>query len=413
MALYSYEAFSKDGKRVKGVIDAPSISSVKEQLIKQGLYLTAVKLSDQESRGGFFQRIFMRSVSLKEKILLTKQLATLLKSGVPLLQSLELLTEQFEGRLHAILISIKDDVKGGTSLADAMQKYPRVFDTIYVQLVRAGEASGKLDAILERLTTYLERRDAIRRKIRAAMQYPLIQLGVSVIVVIILLTVVVPQLQGILEAQGENLPLATKILLSFSDIVQSHYLIIILVLVAIVSVFKYWKSTQAGARMMDTLKLRIPVVSYISKTSAVVQFCYTLGLLIESGVNLAEALDIVVKIVDNQILAQTLREARDKIVKQGKIAQYLKQTDIFPSVAIYLIKTGEESGKLGEMLLTVAQNYEIELGELIDSATGLLSPIMLVVMALIVGFIIMAIAGPLMQGAQAFGGEDMSQEISI
>ena len=405
MALYTYEAFTKEGKKLKGTVDASSIAAVRGQLARQTLYPITIHLATEEARIGFFQRIFMRGVSLKDKILFSKQLAVLLKAGVPLLQSVELLTEQFEGRMHSILVAIKDEVKGGMSLADAMEKYPKAFDMIYVQLVRAGEASGKLDEILERLTGYLERREAIKKKVRGALQYPIIQLVIAFGVVIILLTAVVPQLQGLFEAQGEKLPPTTKVMMAVSEAVRSYFLLIVLVMGVLIAIFVYWSRTASGARILDQIKLKIPVIKYVSRTSAVVQFCYTLGLLIKSGVNLAESLDIVVKIVDNRILADTLREARDKIIKQGKIAQYLQQTNIFPPIAIHLIRTGEETGELGSMLLTVAQNYEADLTELIDRATGLISPIMLVVMAVIVGFIIMAIATPIMQGGQAFSLE--------
>jgi type II secretory pathway component PulF len=401
MALYTYEAFSKEGKKVKGVVDASSLGAVREQLAKQNLYPIAIYLSTEESRLGFLQRLMLGSVKQKDKILFTKQMAVLLKAGVPLLQALELMTEQFQGRLHSILINIKDEVKSGTSLADAMSKYSKVFDTIYIQLVRAGEASGKLDTILERLTEYLERREQIRSKIRGALQYPIIQLVIAVGVVLILITAVVPQMQGLFEAQGDKLPTATKILLAISDAVKSYYLLILIVITAIIASFIYWKSTPSGAYLYDKIKLKIPVIKYITKTNAVVQFSYTLGLLIESGVNLAQALDIVVKIIDNRILAQTLMQARDKIIKQGNIAQYLKQTDMFPPIAIHLIRTGEQTGELGLMLTTVAKNYESELDELIDKATGLISPIMLVFMAVVVGFIIMAIAGPITGGTES------------
>jgi type IV pilus assembly protein PilC len=217
----------------------------------------------------------------------------------------------------------------------------------------------------------------------------------------------VPQLQGLFEAQGEHLPTSTKIMMAASTIVKKYFLVLIAAVVAVVLGFIYWKRTNGGAYLLDKLKLKIPLIKYVAKTNAVVQFSYTLGLLIESGVNLAESLDIVVKIIDNRILKATLQEARDKIIKQGKIAQYLKQTNVFPPIATHLIRTGEETGQLGNMLLTVAKNYEVELGELIDTATGLISPIMLVVMAVIVGFIIMAIASPIMQGGQAFGLEGM------
>lgn len=258
---------------------------------------------------------------------------------------------------------------------------------------------------MKHLTTYLERRDQIKRKIRGALQYPIIQMVIAVGVVIILLTAVVPQLQGLFEAQGEQLPTTTKIMLAASNALQNYFIVVAAVFVVLALIFIYWRSTASAKLFLDKMKLRIPLIKYVAKTSAVVQFCYTLGLLIESGVNLAESMDIVVKIIDNKVLADALKEARDKIIKQGKIAQYLKQTNIFPPIAIYLIQTGEESGELGSMLLTVADNYQIELTELIDAATGLISPIMLIVMALVVGFIIMAIASPIMQGGQAFGLE--------
>ncbi len=405
MALYSYEAFSKDGKKVKGVIDATSKESVRDQLVRQELYPISIFIATEESRLGFFQRLMQGGVTLKDKILFTKQLAVLLKSGVPLLQAVELLVDQFKGRLHSVLIAIKDEVKEGKSLADAMEQYPKIFDTIYVQLVRAGEASGKLDEILERLSEFLERSAQIKSRIRSAMQYPIVQMVIAFGVVLLLLTVVVPQLEGLFEAQGENLPTTTKMMLGVSEIVQKYYLIVVIVIGLIVAAFTYWKRTQSGRHFIDTLKLKLPVIKYVTRTNVVVQFCYTLGLLIESGVNLAEALDIVVKIVDNTVLRESLVEARDKIIKEGKIAQYLKESGVFPPIAIYLIRTGEETGQLGAMLLLIAKNYEADLGEMIDRATGLISPIMLVFMAVVVGFIIMAIAQPIMQGGQAFGVE--------
>ncbi|MDP3889129.1 MAG: type II secretion system F family protein [bacterium] len=403
MALYSYEAFSRDGTKVRGVIDAPSVASVKDQLSRQGFFPTKIELAKEEARYGFFRRLFMRGVTAKNKILFTKQMAILLKSGVPLLDALELLIEQFEGRLRTILVNVKDDIKEGISFADALKKYPKVFDSIYVQLVRAGEASGRLEIILERLTQYLERREEIAKRVRGAMQYPLMQLFVAVGVVIVLLVFVVPQMAESFSEQGKALPGPTQFLISLSNFITSHYLILIGIIIAIVSFYRYWRSTPGGARRMDKIKLRLPLIKYVTKTNAVVQFSYTLGMLMEGGVNLAEALDIVVNIIDNRILADTLSEARDKIVKQGKITQYLKQTNIFPPIAIHLINTGEQSGQLDTMLLTVAHNYETELVELIDGLTAKLDPIMLIVMALVVGFIVMSVALPIMQMGQLAG----------
>lgn len=397
MALYSYQAYSKDGKKVKGVLDAPSQSAVKDQLTKQGLYPINITLAKKEARLGFVARLFQRKVSVKQKILFTKQLAVLLKSGVPLLQALELLVEQFEGRLRSIIVAVKDEVKEGSSLADALSKYPTVFENIYVQLVRAGEASGKLEVILERLVEYMERSEALRKRIKVALQYPMIQLVVALGVVVILLTTVVPKIVGVFAAQNIELPGTTQFLLSLSSFITNHYIILLIVLAALIAAFRYWKNTPSGALTLDKIKLKIPVLKFLSRTTAVVQFCYTLGMLLQAGVNLPEALDIVVSIIDNKVLADSLSKARDKIVKQGKIAQYLKQSGVFPNIAIYLIQTGEESGQLDQMLLTVALNYEEEAKELTDRLTGLLGPIMLLVMGLIVGLIVISVMGPMMQ----------------
>jgi type II secretory pathway component PulF len=261
--------------------------------------------------------------------------------------------------------------------------------------VRAGEASGNLEKILERLTDYLERRDAVARKIRGALTMPMIQLGVALAVVVFLMIKVVPTMGENFASQGKELPWPTQFLMSLSNFFVRYYLLAGIVVTIVVTIFMYWKRTASGKKTLDTIKLRLPKIGYFARMSAVVQFSQTLGMLVESGVNLPEALDIVCSIIDNRVLADALREARDKITKQGKIAQYLKQTNIFPPIAIYLIQTGEQTGKLDAMLLTVAHNYEKELSEQIDTLTKLFNAALVMGIALIVGFIAMAIAMPM------------------
>jgi type II secretory pathway component PulF len=403
MALYFYQAFNKSGEKKSGYLDAPSTQNIREMLAKQGLYPVIIKPASEGQREPFFKRIFSSGISFKEKILFTKQLSILLKAGVPLLQALELLTEQFEGATRSMLISIKDEIKGGATFADSLKKYSKTFDAIYVQLVRAGEASGKLDTILERLTNYLERREEVSKKVKGALRYPMIQLGFAFAVVIGLMAFVVPKMANTFKTQKQELPGATKVLMAMSDAVVNHGLLLLLFFGALIGGFIYWKSTLAGRRTMDRLLLKLPLIKFFTKTNAVVQFSYTLGMLLEGGVNLAESLDIVCNVVDNSILVDALKEARDKIIKQGKIAQYLKQTEVFPPIAIYLIGTGEQSGQLDSMLLTVAATYEKELEELADTLTESLGPILLIFMAAIVGFIVMAIAMPILKMSQAVG----------
>ncbi len=402
MALYSYQALSRDGKKVTGQVDAASAQSARELVVLKGLY--PIKIATSTGTGWSFSNLFSRSLDIKEKIFFTKQLALLLKSGIPLLQALELLVDQSEGYLRTIVISLKDDIKEGKSLAEALEKFPKVFDSTYVQLVKAGEASGRLDVILNRLTTFLERRQEISRRVRKALSTPLFQLALIGLIVAGLLTFVVPKIAESFSGEGQQLPLPTRILLAMSNALRSYYLIIIALVVLIYFIFRWWKNTETGARSLDALKLRIPLVRYFAKMGAVVQFSRTLGMLIEGGVNLAEALSIVSKIVDNKILANTLNEARENIIKQGRIAEYLKKTNLFPPVAIYLISTGEQSGQLDTMLLTVAENYEAELSELSDSLSNKVGPIMTLVMAVIVGFIVLSIVLPLIQSGNIAEG---------
>ena len=390
MALYFYRAFSREGKKVTGYLDATSTAAVKEQLTKQGLFPVSITTASEGTQEKWWQRFFQRGVTTKDKILFTNQLAILLKAGVPLVQALELLSEQFTGKLRSILITVKDDIKGGKSFADSIKQYPNVFPPLYIQLVRAGEAAGNLEIILIQLRNYMERQEVLRKRVRSAMTTPIIQLVAALLVVTFLVTKVVP---GIAESfgKGKELPFTTNIILSLSDFIKSYYVIILIALGLLIGLIYYWSRTAAGSRMIDQVKLKIPIVGYFARMNAIVQFCQTLGMLLESGVNLSESLDIVVNVIDNQVLAETLKKAKDKIVKQGKIAQYLKQTGIFPPIAIYMIKTGEESGELATMLLNVAQTYEEDLREYADRITELIGPIMLIVMAILVGFIILSV----------------------
>lgn len=397
MALYFYQALSKEGKRVQGTLDAPSINLVRQQLTAQDMYPVSISLASERAGQNWLARLFAGGVPVQQKILFTKQLSILIRSGVPLMQALELLIDQFTGQMRTILVSVKDEVKEGIALADALKKYPKTFENIYVQLIRAGEASGKLEVILDRLTDYLERQEEMRKRVSDALSYPMMQLGMAVLIVGGLLAFVVPQMKDNFTASGKQLPSATQFLITLSDLIMGHYIILLVGFIGFVVGWKYWSSTAKGARTIDEVKLRLPLIKYFAKTNAVVQFSQTLGMLIEGGVNLSEALDIVCAIIDNRVLADAIAQARDKIIKQGKIAQYLKQTNIFPPIAIYLISTGEETGKLDTMLLEVAKTYETELAELADGLSDKIGPVLLVVMALIVGFIVVAIALPIVQ----------------
>lgn len=404
MALYVYQGFARDGKRMSGQLDASSEAGVKDILQRQGIFPTAITPLHKVVRSeSFLKKLFKKKVTFKEKILFTKQLQMLLRSGVPLLDALELLDDQFADPLHSVLIEIKDGIKEGYSFADGLKRYPDTFENIYVQLVRAGEASGKLEMLLGRLIEFLEKKEALQKKVSSAMRQPLISLTMIFLITLFLVTSVVPQMMGTFASQGADLPAPTKILMGISSAVLNHYILLIIGTILLSLAFLYWKSTKRGGYQWDGLLLGVPLVGFFSRMNAVVQFCSTLGILLEAGVRLSEALDIVCDVINNQILKTALQEARDKIVKQGKITQYLKQTQIFPSMATYLIATGEESGNLDQMLLEVSKNYGVELEEKADNLAVLIQPVMLIVTALIVGFIVVAIALPMSQMGKVAG----------
>lgn len=396
MALYVYKALTKQGKQVSGQIDAASSEAVRAEIVAKNMYPVDIKLYKNASFEFSLRNIFQQSVAFKDLIFFTKQLAVLLRSGVPLLQALELLVDQFKGKLHSILISLKDGIKEGRSLADGLENYPKVFSKIYVQLVRAGEASGQLEVILMRLTEYLERREALRKKVSGALSYPIFQLVIVFVMVVGLMTKVVPGLVDVLEGMSTKIPSQTKFLMALSDFMINRYIVMYGSILGVILAFTTWRSTKKGRYLWDSFMLKVPVVKFFAKTNAVVQFCSTLGMLLESGVSLAPALDIVANIIENKVLLEAIEQAKEKIVKQGKITSFLKETDIFPPMAIYLIKTGEQSGELPLMLLTVSKNYEEELSELTDSLTSKIEPAMLVIMGVIVGFVMWAIMGPLL-----------------
>lgn len=404
MPLYKYESFNKAGKKITGTIDATSPQAAITLLRGQGLMPTSVNETSQAAASGsFLSRLFRKKVDIRTKVLFTKQFAVLLKSGVPLLQSIELLIEQFEGDFQHVLINIKDGVKAGEPLADEMAKYPRIFPNVYVQLVKAGEASGKLETILHRLTSYLERTEETKKQINKAMAYPIAMISFALLVVVGVLYFLVPRLKDMFTQMGKELPGPTQLLIDLSDAFLNHSVLIFGSFIAIVMIFLYWKNTPEGRYKIDTLILRLPLLSYFSKTKAVVQFTKTLGMLLESGVNLSEALDIVCKIVDNEVLNKKLLEARDNIIKEGKIAKYLKKTEMFPAIASYMISTGEESGQLAEMLINVGADYDTELTEITESLTSKITPVMTIVMAVIIVFIILAIFLPVMQMGEGMG----------
>jgi type II secretory pathway component PulF len=329
MPLFRYQAFDQKGKIISGELEAENTGDLKDLVKKNGFYLCKIYPTNTESLFSKFISILESSVTDKIKIQFTNQLSILLKAGVPLLDAMNLVALQFEGSFRRTLNKIIDDIKEGVSLADALEKYPKIFPSLYTQLVRAGEASGNLEMVLDRLTTFMERSEAIVGSVGKALQKPMF-MGIMILLVFIGAVVfIIPSISGTLSQTGKGLPVLTQAMLDLSDFFKNYYLAIGIFLSTAIFFFKRWKNSEKGRVAFDSFLLKLPKIGTLQKNKAVVQFSQTLGMLLEAGVNLPAALDIVNNVVDNAILSQALKVARGEIVKEGKIAKHLKNTNIW------------------------------------------------------------------------------------
>ncbi len=397
MPVFTYQAFNDKGKKVSGQFEANSPMDVRDQLRAQGLLAYKIERASNISLLDKLVAIFEGSVSDKLKIQFTNQLSILLKAGVPLLDAMNLLIEQFSGKFRKVIGLIIDDIREGTSLASAMEKYPSIFSKIQTQLVRAGEASGSLEVVLDRMTTFLERSEEVSKAVSSAMRKPILMISLVIAVFLGAVLVLIPAVGKTLSQVGRTLPGLTQMMMDLGDFIFDYWFLAGAVVIAIIISFLVWKSSESGRLQFHSLLLKIPKVNTLVKSQAVVQFSQTLGMLLEAGVNLPEALDIVNNVVENRILSQALKKAREEIIKEGKIAKHLKNTKIFPAVSDYMIKTGEESGELAKMLIKVGKDSEVELLDSVNNLVASIDPIMMFLIAGVVLFIVMAIFLPIME----------------
>jgi type II secretory pathway component PulF len=397
MPAFFYRALDRSGKTVKGLFNASTKSEVVEALKQKALMPISV---EQDSDNGFFSsfsNLFGKTASLRQMAIFTRQLSVLLKSGVPIDDSITLLIDQTNGYLKKAITGIREDLHEGKSLANSIEQYPTLFSNVYVYLVRAGEASGNLETILEKLADSIERTETVQNKVSEALRYPIFMLSMVVGVIIFASTVIVPSIAGTLQDLGGRMPPLTLFMMGLSHLFTGYWYFILAGLAAITATFIVWKNSDSGSLQFDTLLLKIPLISKFSKVGAVVQFSQVLGMLLDAGVNFSEALDLVSKVVSNKILSKALSQARSNIIKEGKIAKHLEKTNIFPPIACYMIKVGEESGQLSQMLLRVGKDYQEELFRTSDALVAALSPIMTILIAGVVLVIVLSIFLPIME----------------
>ena len=401
MAVFEYKGVTASGKSVGGIIDAESPRLARQKLRTDGIFPTEVveekglkaRWSQDISLKGLFQRIGHQDVSV-----MTRQLATLLKAGLPLVSSLNALAEQVDNpRLKKTITQIRERVNEGSSLAAALEEFPKVFPNLYVSMVGAGEASGALELVLFRLAEYLESQVRIRNRIRAALIYPAVMTVVGFGVLAVLFTFVVPKFVAIFEELQQTLPLPTVILIGISDFARSYWYLILLLTAASFYLLARYRETPRGREHYDRLLLRIPVFGRLIMLGIVIRFTRTLSTLLSSGVPLLKAMDILTAVVNHSVFGKAISSARESVTEGASLSQPLKQSGIFPPIVIHMIASGEQSGALEEMLAKVAEIYEEEADTLASTLMSLLEPVLILGMAVIVAFIVISILLPLLE----------------
>lgn len=402
MAVFSYRGIEiASGKQVKGFRDADNAKALRALLRKDGVLLTlATEESEQkrrERRDLNLLAVFQRPNG-SDVAVLTRQLATLVRAGVPLVESLGALTEQVEKEsLVRILTRVRETVNEGTAFSKALGQYPRVFPLLYVNMVAAGEASGTLEAVLDRLAEFMEGQARLKGKVMAALAYPILMMCVVVVLVAVLMAGVVPKVTSIFENLGQQLPWYTSLLILISDLVSGYWWLLLAVLAGGSVGFHRWRSTERGRYAWDSFVLKVPVFGRLSLLIAVARFSRTLSTLLSSGVQLLTAMEIGRNVLGNARLQAVISEAIGAIREGESIAEPLKRSRAFPPMVTHMIAVGERTGQLEEMLENVSRSYEADVDTRVMALTSLLEPAMIVVLGGVVGFIAMAILMPLIQ----------------
>lgn len=397
MPVYEYRVRDRSGKVLKSQMEAESRDQVKDALRAKNFMIVEIK----EPRTGLNADIKIpgltdRPPKLKEVAIFSKQLATLINAGVPLVQSLSILNKQLENKtFQGILQKIRGEVETGVPLSEGLAKYPRVFDRLFINLVRAGETSGTLDSVLGRISDFQEKQLALNGKIKKALTYPTIVLIFAIVITYGLIAFVVPQFASMLSQEGGQLPLITRLVMALSDFLRSSLLFIVVSVVALVFAYRWYYATKAGRHVIDDIKLRLPIFGPLIRKTAVASFSRTFGLLINSGVNIIESLEITKGTANNAIVEETIDTAKSFVMVGDPMSQSLASNKVFPPMVVSMIAIGEETGSLDTMLAKVADFYDREVDEAVESMTAAIEPIMIVFLGGIVLVIILAMFLPM------------------
>jgi general secretion pathway protein F len=403
MAVFAYRGISTEGRSVSGVIDADSARAAREKLRSTGIFPTdineeraaAVAQAGTPRDWNLFRR---RGMTASDLALLSRQLGSLLGAGVQLVDALSALSQQAtRANVKRMLSQVRERVREGMPLADALAAHPETFSELYIGMVRAGEQAAALEAVLERLAEYSERQSEFVAKVRGALTYPIIMICVGTAIMGFLVTYVVPQVATIFEQQHAALPLATQLLIGFSAFVTTYWIWILLVFAAIVAGIAFGLSTPRGRQLYDTAVLKVPFLGDTMIRVICARFARTLATLLASGVQLLPSMDAVRAVVSNGLVRDAIEKSREEIREGHGMGQTLSQSGLFPPLLIEMIRVGERSGELEQMLERVADNYEREVSHSLSQVTTIMEPVMTVMMAAVIVFMMLAVLMPIFQ----------------
>lgn len=397
MPVFAYRGRTAAGA-VAGQIEATDRTTAVAQLRARGVLTTAIQ--ERKRRASAFSLTLGGAtggrVKDKDMAIYTRQFSTMIDAGLPIAQCLTILGEQSESRaLREVTAHIAREVEGGATLADSFRKYPKTFDDLFVNMVQVGESGGVLDVVLQRLSSYIEKAAALKRKVKSAMVYPITIISVAVLVIIFMMTFVIPTFAQMFTAMGAELPLPTRIVLWLSGFTQRYVLLILAAIVGSVVALKRYYATDQGSQVIDTLLLRLPVIGMLVRKVAVARFTRTLGTLIASGVPILEGLRITARTAGNRVVEKAVLQARAAVTAGRTLAEPLRASPVFPPMVVHMISVGENTGALDQMLSKIADFYDDEVDSAVSALTSLLEPFMIVFLGVIVGGLVVAMYLPI------------------
>jgi len=405
MPTFVWTGRARDGKSTKGSMEAASEAVVMASLRRQGVQASKIKEAGKglniELNIGFLQP----KITSKDIVVFTRQFATMIDAGLPLVQCLDILSKQQENKtFKTILLKVKADVEAGATFADALGKHPKAFNELYVNLVAAGEVGGILDTILNRLAVYIEKALKLKKQVKSAMTYPMTIIGIAILVIAVILIFVIPQFSSMFADFGSTLPLPTIIVIAISDFIQDYFLVIIGAIAFFIFAVKRIYATNKGRDVMDRWSLKLPVFGTLIRKVAVAKFARTLSTMISSGVPILDGLDIVRKTAGNRTIEKAIAHVTVSISEGKTIAEPLKESGVFPAMVCQMIEVGEQAGALDAMLSKIADFYDDEVDDAVGNLTAMMEPLLMLFLGVTVGGLVIAMYLPIFKLAGVAGG---------